>query len=308
MTTTRTIDAGIQLRADTAGKHGTPVLLLHGIGSAAASFAAQLPELARHHKVAAWDAPGYARSDDPTTPYRMDDYANAAAALITGLWQTPAHIVGVSWGGVVATRLTLRHPGLVRSLVLASSTRGSGRTPDAAAAMLARPRELATLKAQEFAHARAPRLLSDTAPATTITAVRELMANSLRLPGYTDAATSMAETDHTPALPTLRVPTLVLVGEHDQVTGVEEARQIHRLIPESRFAVIPGAGHLANQEQPDHFTALVRDFLAHVDTEDDRTATQHTPPAHTTHAHAEPEDPATHDDTTPGKERPWTSG
>ncbi|MCM2390626.1 alpha/beta fold hydrolase [Streptomyces albipurpureus] len=256
------------LWADAAGERGSPVLLLHGIGSAAASFARQLGELGDRHRVVAWDAPGYGRSDDPTPPFRMDDFADAAAAVLTGPGLGPAHVVGASWGGVIATRLAVRHPALVRSLVLVDSTRGSGRTEEGAAAMLARSEELATAGAVEFARVRAPRLLSAQAPTAMVAAVRELMATSIRLPGYAQAAASMAETDHTEALSSLRVPTLVLVGEHDRVTGVEESRHLHRLVPDSRFAVIPGAGHLAHQEQPDLFNALLSDFLAEQDGQD----------------------------------------
>ncbi|MEU5398094.1 alpha/beta fold hydrolase [Streptomyces sp. NPDC005963] len=286
--------SGVRIHVDTAGRHGSPVLLLHGIGSSAASFTAQLTELARRHRVMAWDAPGYARSDDPEPPYRLDDFADAAAALLTALAPGPAHVVGVSWGGVIATRLALRRPELVRSLVLADSTRGSGRTPDAAAAMRERASELNRDGVREFARVRAPRLLSDRASASAVAAVREVMAASVRLPGYAEAAASMADTDHTAALPGLELPTLVLVGEHDRVTGVQESRTIHRLIPDSRLAVIPGAGHLANQERPDLFTALVADFLA----EQDGGAPG---PATTTDAH--------HDDRPdpPRKKDPWTS-
>ncbi|MFD9719027.1 alpha/beta fold hydrolase [Streptomyces sp. NPDC059076] len=259
------IASGSRIHVDTAGRHGSPVLLLHGIGSSAASFAGQLVELARQHRVMAWDAPGYARSDDPKLPFRMDDFADAAAAVLTALAPGPAHVVGVSWGGVIATRLALRHPGLVRSLVLADSTRGSGRTPEGAAAMRERVHELTRDGVHRFAHARAPRLLSARAPASAVAAVRDVMAASVRLPGYAEAAASMADTDHTAALPGLKLPTLVLVGEHDQITGVEESRTVQRLVPDSRLTVIPGAGHLANQERPDLFTALVADFLAEQD-------------------------------------------
>ncbi|MEU8796373.1 alpha/beta fold hydrolase [Spirillospora sp. NPDC048819] len=265
MSAARTVDAAVRMCADVAGERGSPVLLLHGIGSAAASFAAQLPVLARRHRVAAWDAPGYARSSDPVPPYGMDDFAEAAAALLTALDMVPAHVVGVSWGGVIATRLALRRPDAVRSLVLAGSTRGSGRTPEGAAAMRARAGELARLGPGRFARLRAPRLLSDGAPAAAAETVRDVMAGAIRLPGYAEAATAMAETDHTADLPGLRVPTLVLVGEHDRVTGVEESERMHRLIPGSRFAVLPGAGHLCNQERPELFTSLVGGFLAELD-------------------------------------------
>lgn len=86
----------------------------------------------------------------------------------------------------------------------------------------------------------------------------------IRLPGYTSAAESMAETDHGPRLSRISVPTLVLVGEHDQVTGVAEARRLAASVPGARLEVLPG-GHAANQESPRRFSAEVLDFLSQAD-------------------------------------------
>ncbi|MGH3387832.1 MAG: alpha/beta fold hydrolase, partial [Actinomadura sp.] len=64
------------------GAAGDPVLLLHGIGGSADSFAGQFAALSARHRVLAWDAPGYARSADPEGPPGMSGYAAAAAALL----------------------------------------------------------------------------------------------------------------------------------------------------------------------------------------------------------------------------------
>ncbi|GAA3108077.1 alpha/beta fold hydrolase [Streptosporangium carneum] len=239
---------------------GGPVLLLHGIGGSSGSFAAQIPALSTRHRVLAWDAPGYGRSGDPSTPPGMSGYAALAASLLPG----PAHVVGVSWGGVVATRLALEHPGLVRSLVLADSTRGSGRTPEQAAAMRGRAAELERLGGSAFAAARGPRLLSPQAPQELVDRVVTAMERSIRLPGYTYAASAMAGTDHNDVLGSLSVPVLVVVGDQDRVTGVAESQAIAAAVPGARLAVVPGAGHLANQERPEEFNRLVLDFLASV--------------------------------------------
>lgn len=251
------------IRVRTAGD-GSPVLLLHGIGGSSASFDAQLAGLATKHRVLAWDAPGYGGSDNPARPLGMAGYAALVGRLLTALGAVPAHLVGVSWGGVIATRVALDHPEAVRSLVLADSTRGSGIDPERAALMRARPGELNRVGAAEFARRRAPRLMAREADPAVAQRVEDIMAG-IRLPGYTSAAESMAETDHGPRLSRISVPTLVLVGEQDRVTGVAEARRLAASIPGARLAVLPG-GHAANQEHPRRFCTEILTFLSEVDT------------------------------------------
>lgn len=241
---------------------GAPVLLLHGIGGSAGSFTEQIPVLARRHTVLAWDAPGYGRSADPDGAPGMSGYAALAAGLLDGLG--PAHVIGVSWGGVIATRLALEHPAAVRSVVLAGSTRGSGRTRATRAAMMARPAALERDGAERFAAERAPKLLSPSAPARLRDQVAATMASSIRLPGYGYAAASMAETAHDHVLASLAVPVLVVCGRQDTVTGVKESAALAAAIPGARFRVIEHAGHLANQEQPDRFNAITDDFWKEV--------------------------------------------
>ncbi|WP_225992690.1 alpha/beta fold hydrolase, partial [Actinomadura montaniterrae] len=118
-----------------AGGGATPVLCLHGIGSSAAGFDALSRLLAGRLRVIAWDAPGYAASDDPPGAPGMDGYADAAARVLDGLGIRRASVLGTSWGGVIATRFALRHPDRLDALVLADSTRGSGTAPAKAAAM-----------------------------------------------------------------------------------------------------------------------------------------------------------------------------
>lgn len=237
---------------------GDPVLLLHGIGGSADSFAPQVPVFARAYRVLAWDAPGYARSSDPDGPPGMSGYAAAAASLLSGVG--PAHVVGVSWGGVIATRLALEFPDVVRSVVLAGSTRGSGRTEASRAGMLARPRALQRDGAAEFAARRGPKLLSPAAPGDLLDRVVATMASSIRMPGYGYAAESMAATVHDRLLPSLTVPVLVVAGRQDTVTGVRESAVIAATIPGARFRVVENAGHLVNQEQPQRFNAIVAEF------------------------------------------------
>lgn len=245
---------------------GPPVLLLHGIGSSGSAFDRQIPDLEPSYRCIAWDAPGYGSSEDPPSPPGMAGYAAAAGELLGELDAVPAHVVGVSWGGVIATRLALEHPGVVRSLVLADSSRGSGARPEGAAGMRRRGDELDRVGSGAVAAARAPRLLSPAAPPDLVDRVAGAMAAAIRNPGYRWAAEAMAGTDHLERLADVRIPTLVLVGEHDGVTPVEASRELASAIPGARVEVIPGAGHLANQEQPQAFNDLLRAFLDQAET------------------------------------------
>jgi 3-oxoadipate enol-lactonase len=240
---------------------GPTVLCLHGIGSASAAFQPQVDELAGELRLLAWDAPGYGKSEDPEEPLDLDGFADAAARVVADRTDGPVHVLGVSWGGVVALRLAQRHPELVRSLVLADSSRGSGRTPEQAAAMRSRAQELRLRGAAEFAATRGPRLVSSGAPDALVEGVVRNMAESIRLPGYGYAADSMASTDLTPELATIRTPTLVLCGSEDTVTGVDESQALAGGIEDAVFVTVRGAGHLANQEAPASFNAWLSAFI-----------------------------------------------
>ena len=241
---------------------GPDVVLLHGIGGSADSFAPQFASLRDSMRMLAWDAPGYARSTDPEAPLSMSDYADLVADLIRDRCRNGAHVLGMSWGGVIATRLALRHPGIVRSLVLGASTVGSATTPHGALAMRERATELAELGPAAFAAKRAPKLLSPNASPELVATAVDTMATAIRVPGYSSAAQAMAATDHTPDLRHIDVPTLVLCGDADDVTGPSASQALAGGIPGAVFVTVRGAGHLANQERPEAFDAWAESFIS----------------------------------------------
>lgn len=239
-----------------------PVLLcLHGIGSSSRSFAAQARGLSDIATVVAWDAPGYGSSPPWDTPRGMDGYAEEAVGILDGLGVDAADVLGTSFGGVVATRMALRYPDRVRSLVLADSTPGSGVSTDKADAMRRRPQELARLGPRAFAASRAVRLTSPTADPALVRQVADTMAEVIGLPGYAHAAEAMAETDHRQSLAAVTSPTLVLVGEDDQVTPPQVSRALAAALPDATYEEVPAAGHVSNVENPETFNRLVRAFL-----------------------------------------------
>lgn len=258
-----------KLHVERAGDRGPLLLCLHGIGSSSAAFAPQLEALAPYVRVVAWDAPGYAASADPEQPLDLDGYADTAAALIRRHARDagdaedgePAHVLGVSWGGVIALRLAALHPGLVASLIVADSSPGSGTDEAKAAGMRERAAELEESGPAAFAARRAPRLLSPDAPPELVRRVTDTMAGAVRLPGYAYAAESMAAADLRPELPSVGAPLLVLCGDEDRVTGPEASQVIAGAVHKSAYVILKGAGHLANQERPEAFNAWVLSHL-----------------------------------------------
>lgn len=203
-----------------------------------------------------WDAPGYGQSFDPNAAV---DHVEAVAGVVRGLDLGEVDLVGTSWGGVIATCVALRHPDLVRSLILADSTRGSAVTELRARAMKDRVAELGENGARALADARAARLVSPASPREVAERVREEMAQ-VRLPGYRAAAEFMASTDTGDRLQEIDVPTLVMVGEDDVVTGVPESRLLAGRIPGAYLEIVPLAGHTAITERPSVVADLIVDF------------------------------------------------
>lgn len=239
---------------------GQPLLCLHGIGSSSAAFAPQLAGLADEHRVVAWDAPGYGSSADPDGPPGMSGYADAVAELVKELGE-PVHLLGVSWGGVIAIQVALSYPELLRSLLLVGASRGAGRSAEAAERLRRQAELLAQSGPEEFARQRAPALLSAHADPALVERVVETMAAAVRMPGYGYSTEAMAETDHSDRLAQVSVPTLVLCGAEDTVTGPAESQALTDGIPDAVSVSVAGAGHLANQEKPESVNAWITSFL-----------------------------------------------
>ena len=244
-----------------AGDPTAPALvLLHGIGSSGDAFLAQVPAFADRWHLLAPDAPGYGESDDPAAAPGIDGFADAVVGLLDDAGIGRSVVLGVSWGGVIATRLALRHPDRLRALVLADTSRGSGFDPERAAMMAERAAQYAT-DPVSFVRDRTPLLVADTTPASVVADIASIMDRACRMPGYGYAAASLGETDHRPDLGRIHVPTLVVVGEHDRICPPADSRLLADGIPGALYVEVPDSGHLPNQECPEAFNRTVGDWL-----------------------------------------------
>jgi pimeloyl-ACP methyl ester carboxylesterase len=194
----------------------------------------------------------------------MAIYAADLAALLDALGVDEVVLCGLSMGGYIAFEFLRNWRSRVRGLVLmdtrAEADSPEGRRARDAAAAVARERGSSAV-----AEAMLPKVLS---PATlqehpeTAERIRALMAGTSPA-GIVGALAAMRDRPGSePLLPTLAdLPTLVLVGEADDLTPPEPARAMAKAIPGARFAVVPGAAHLPPVEQPAATTALLREFL-----------------------------------------------
>ncbi|MDQ2786185.1 MAG: alpha/beta hydrolase [Chloroflexota bacterium] len=251
---------GLTITYDRAGE-GPPLVLMHGIGANAAAWRTQLAGLADAFDVIAWDAPGYGRSSDPPCDWPMAEYAGCLAGFLDGLGIAQAHLLGQSWGGVLAQEFYGHYPDRVSSLILSDTTLGGDVTRDDGETRLqARLRALETMTPAAYARARAPQLLAPDPSADVLREV-EAMVAQIHPTGFRSAAIALAHADARAVLPRIRVPTLVLCGEQDRVTSPAIGTRLIGEIPNARIVVFPGVGHLNNMEQPDQYNATVRAFL-----------------------------------------------
>ncbi|WP_187365102.1 alpha/beta fold hydrolase [Cellulosimicrobium cellulans] len=231
---------------------GPVVLLLHGNGEDGASLAPVAGDLARDHRVLSPDARGHGRSprgSGPLTIARMADDAAAVLAAASGAGggaratggSDAAHgagaadVVGYSDGGNVGLMLALRHPGVVRSLVVYGANVDPG-------GLTARTRAEVTAA---WIGQRARGLVDPAARARA--EVTDLMVRQPRIPLR--------------ALARVRVPVLVAAGEHDVVRRAH-TEAIAAALPAGECVVVPGADHGLPMSDPGAFVRLVRGFLA----------------------------------------------
>jgi pimeloyl-ACP methyl ester carboxylesterase len=244
---------------------GPPLVLLHGIGGNASQWVHQLEGLSDGWDVVAWDAPGYGGSDDPGPDWGMADYADCLAGLLDTLGFGQVHLLGQSWGGVLAQEVHRRHGERLRSLVF-SDTMAAGAQPmeDRQASLAARLRALDTMTPTEMARARTPALVGRDTPATALAEIEAMLAE-IRPAGYRRSAIALAEADTLDTLGTIEAPALVIAGELDGIVPPALARDLHGRIPGAGWVLIPDAGHLAGQERPEQYNTIVRDFLSGVE-------------------------------------------
>jgi pimeloyl-ACP methyl ester carboxylesterase len=241
---------------------GPPLVLLHGGFSDRGDWSQQFEALSDEFTVYAWDTPGCGGSADPPESWRMSDYADCVAGWLAAIDVDRAHLLGLSWGTTLALEVYRRHPDLPASLILAGAYAGWGGSlsPEETSRRLTAVLEDLDLPPEQFAVAYLPSMFTPDAPPEQVAEMTAMMLD-VRVTGARPMLHAMAEADLRDVLPTVRVPTLLIYGEHDERAPLDVAREMNRAIPASQLVVIPGVGHCCNAEAADQFNQHVREFL-----------------------------------------------
>ncbi len=241
-------------------------VLLHGFPLGANMWEPQMRAIPAGWRLITLDFRGFGGSTDADSAAAvgMEDYAADVTDLLGELGVKKAVIGGLSMGGYAAFALLRSAPEMVDALILAD-TRSGADTPEGRAnrrAMLAVvDREGPSGVAREMM----PKLIGRTTRETNASVeptVRRLIKQQSPAAVRCAILRMMQRPDSTPLLSSITVPTLIIVGDEDELTPVAESQRLADAIPGSKLVIISGAGHLSNLEQPDAFNAALNGFLA----------------------------------------------
>ncbi|MFF8571570.1 4-carboxymuconolactone decarboxylase [Streptomyces sp. NPDC015408] len=264
----------LQYRFD--GPEDAPVLILGpSLGTTWHMWDRQVPELSQHWRVFRFDLPGHGGA--PARPAgSVTELTQRLLATLDGLGVQRFGYAGCAFGGAVGMELALRHPERLASLALIAASPRFGTADE----FRQRGVIVRTNGLDPIARSSPERWFTGgyaaAQPAITEWAVQMVRTTD---PGcYIAACEALAAFDVRGELGRVGVPTLVLVGSDDQVTGPAEARTLVAGIPDARLAVVPGASHLVPVEQPAAVTdLLVRHFTTAWQTPHDTASTGQIP-------------------------------
>jgi pimeloyl-ACP methyl ester carboxylesterase len=266
--TPRRVRAGqIELHVVDQGA-GMPVVLVHGFPLDHTMWQAQIPAIAQQWRAIAPDLRGFGASQVTPGTVTMEQMADDLAAMLAALAiDEPVVLVGLSMGGYVAFQFRRRHAALLRALVLCD-TRAVADTPEAAAGRGKLAEQALGEGMAPIAEAMLPKLFGARALESdreTVEATRRtILANPPE--GAAAALRGMAaRAEFVADLPQISVPTLVVVGQEDAISTVDEMRAMAKAIRGSEFVVIPRAGHMTPLESPAAFNEALEQFLTRVE-------------------------------------------
>ena len=247
---------GLKIYYEVAGE-GTPLILIHANPFDHNLWMYQIAHFSTHFKVIALDLRGYGRSDKPTTPFSLRDMADDVIGVCRDEGIEEAIFAGCSVGSGIAMLIGLDQPEMCKAIILVGGGSGGGRdrqkriqgytAGDFEKYHLEHLRNLVT---PEFWQSRLGSYLLGTFTERDPWLSGDCIAEIFR---------ARAGTDMTPRLSSMRVPTLVINGEHDgSLPGGTKTAQ---LIPGAVHKILPRTGHACCIEDPGGFDALVIEFL-----------------------------------------------
>ena len=254
---------GIEMAYDDTGGSGAPLVLLHGFPFNRSMWRGQASALGGEFRVVAPDMRGMGETPLGNGDVTMETLADDLAALLDELNLGCVILGGLSMGGYVAFEFFRKFPERVRALVLAD-TRPQADTEEGRRAREENAQRALKEGMTPIVESMLPKLLSAGTREHDGEVVKEVRAMMLGTSpeGAAAALRAMAvRRDQTDLLPSIKVPTLIVVGAVDTITPPSDAEAMSAKIAGSRLVVVEGAAHLSNVERPLEFNRALVEFL-----------------------------------------------
>ena len=244
--------------------HGDPLLWITGFAISSEIFTPVVPLYTGTFDCIRYDNRGAGRSPAPWRLTSIPELAGDAVRLLDALGVDSAHVYGLSMGGMIAQEMAIRFPDRVRALVLGGTSHGGPRavlpSPRIAAALTSRgaPQHV---RAELVGRALFTQGFREREPELVRSYLGLLGRHRTSGRGLISHLTASTYHDTRARLGRISAPTLVLHGDHDELTPVANARLLAAAIPDAQLRLVQ-AGHAYLLEQPEESYQLFADWLA----------------------------------------------
>jgi len=241
---------------------GLPLVLLHGFPLDKHMWDAQVSELSAHWRVIAPDLRGFGQSRSQG-PFSIADLADDVHITLSQLAALPCVLAGLSMGGYVALAFARKYLSDLRGLILVD-TKAEGDTPEQREGRAKMIDLVHREGAKAVADQMLPKLVAEDVPHTrpAIAAAVRKMAELCPPTTIEHALAAMRDRpDQSPYLGSVKIPTLIIVGDVDAITPPPVAQKMQQGIPNSELVVIKGSGHMSTMEQPAQVNQAISRFM-----------------------------------------------
>jgi 3-oxoadipate enol-lactonase len=252
---------GITINYRVDGPEGAPWLVFsNSLATNLAMWDDQAREFSRTFRVLRYDQRGHGATDAPAGRYPFDQLIDDAVALMDALGIKKASFAGLSMGGATALGLAEKHPDRLDKVIVCDTPCQS--TPTSSQQweeriVVAQKQGMEALVEPTVGRWFPPDVLDAKAP--HVDRVRQ-MIRTTPVNGFIGCAAALADHNYAGSVATVSRPVLFMVGEKDGVTP-PAMRKLSAALPGSRYAELPGAGHISNMDRPDAFNQVLADFL-----------------------------------------------
>ena len=243
---------------------GEPLLLIHGLGSSSRDWEMQVDVFAQNYQVITIDVRGHGKSSKPPGPYSIPIFTEDTVKLLKTLRVSPAHILGISLGGMIAFQLGISHPELVRSMIIVNSTPELIlRTLKERLQIWKRLLIVRLMGMRKMGEVLGDRFFPNQNQQELRAIFVERWAENDKT-AYLEAMKSVLGWSVTNRLGEIRCPTLVIGADGDYFPTAEKEVYVKR-IPGAKLVVIEDSKHALPAEKPGEFNRTVKAFLSGLD-------------------------------------------